>query len=176
VAAGFDRAPVAGVEGFDRVRAAQHSSDLYVVEPVAEWRVSFGWDWRGVSGLWGVAKSYRPVLRDQSMLLPVDMRDWLPGDHLVWFVLDTVDVLDIGEFEFGRRGGAGAAGYDPRMLLGLLIYAYCHGCGPRVRSSGCVTRTSRFASYARRTFPITRRSQGFEHSTKMRSPICSARC
>jgi transposase len=84
----------------------------------------------------GVAKSYRPVLRDQPMLLPVDMPEWLPGDHLVWFVLDTVDVLDVGEFERGRRGGAAAAGYDPRMLLGLLIYAYCHG----VRSSRQVER------------------------------------
>jgi len=84
-----------------------------------------------------VAKSYRPVLRDQLMLLPVDIREWLPGDHLVWFVLDTVDVVDISEFERGRyRGGAGAAGYDPRMLLGLLIYAYCHG----VRSSRQVER------------------------------------
>jgi transposase len=75
-------------------------------------------------------------VRDQPMLLPVDMRDWLPSDHLVWFVLDTVDVLDIGEFERGHRGGAGAAGYDPRILLGLLIYAYCHG----VRSSRQVER------------------------------------
>jgi hypothetical protein len=49
-----------------------------------------------------VAKSYRRVLRDQPMLLPVYMREWLPGDHLVWFVLDTVDVLDIDEFERGR--------------------------------------------------------------------------
>src|SRR5262245_63860648 len=70
------------------------------------------------------------------MLLPVDMRDWLPADHLVWFVLDTVDVLNTSEFEPVRRGGAGAAGYDPRMLLGLLIYAYCHG----VRSSVQVER------------------------------------
>jgi transposase len=84
-----------------------------------------------------VAKSYRPVLRDQPMLLPVDMREWLPGDHLVWFVLDTIDVVDVSEFEQSRhRGGAGAAGYDPRMLLGLLIYAYCHG----VRSSRQVER------------------------------------
>jgi len=83
-----------------------------------------------------VAKGYRPVLRDQPMLLPVDMRGWLPADHLVWFVLDTVEVLDVDEFDRGRRGGAGAAGYDPRMLLGLLIYAYCHG----VRSSRQVER------------------------------------
>jgi hypothetical protein len=53
---------------------------------------------------WGVAKSYRPVLRDQPMLLPVDMREWLPGDHLVWFVLETVDVLDVDEFEHGSSG------------------------------------------------------------------------
>jgi transposase len=79
-----------------------------------------------------MAKGFRPVLRDQAFLLPPDMRDWLPEDHLVWFVLDTIDVLDVTEFErCRRRGGAGAAGYDPRMLLGLLIYGYCHG----VRSS-----------------------------------------
>lgn len=79
-----------------------------------------------------MAKSYRPVLRDQPMLLPIDMREWLPPDHLVWFVLETVDALDITVLErTRRRGGAGAAGYDPRMLLGLLVYAYCRG----VRSS-----------------------------------------
>lgn len=66
------------------------------------------------------------------MLLPIDMREWLPPDHLVWFVLETVDELDITALERSRRrGGAGAAGYDPRMLLGLLVYAYCQG----VRSS-----------------------------------------
>jgi transposase len=80
------------------------------------------------------------VQRDQAFLLPPDMREWLPEDHLVWFVLDTVDVLDVSEFErCRRRGGVGAAGYDPRMLLGLLIYAYCHG----VRSSRQVERLCR---------------------------------
>ena len=66
------------------------------------------------------------------MLLPVDMRDWLPEDHLVWFVIDTVTALDTAGLERHRRlGGAGTAGYDPVMLLGLLVYAYCGG----VRSS-----------------------------------------
>jgi len=84
-----------------------------------------------------VAKSYRPVLRDQPMLLPVDMRDWLPPDHLVWFVLDVVDAMDTSGLErTRRRGGAGAAGYDPRMLFALLVYAYCQG----VRSSRQVER------------------------------------
>ena len=84
-----------------------------------------------------MAKAYRPVLRDQVFLLPPDMRDWLPADHLVWFLLETIEVLDTSEFERRRRrGGAGAAGYDPRMLLGLLIFAYCRG----IRSSRQVER------------------------------------
>lgn len=71
------------------------------------------------------------------MLLPVDMREWLPPDHLVWFVLETVEALDTSALErTRRRGGVGAAGYDPRMLLGLLIYAYCQG----VRSSRQIER------------------------------------
>ncbi|MFZ2173077.1 MAG: transposase [Rhodococcus sp. (in: high G+C Gram-positive bacteria)] len=88
-------------------------------------------------GKYGMAKGYRPVLRDQVFLLPPDMREWLPADHLVWFLLETIEVLDTGEFDRSRRrGGVGAAGYDPRMLLGLLIYAYCRG----IRSSRQIER------------------------------------
>ncbi|GIJ08182.1 hypothetical protein Van01_13960 [Micromonospora andamanensis] len=84
-----------------------------------------------------MARGYRPVLRDQVFLLPPDMRDWLPDDHLVWFVLDVVEMLDVSAFEAcRRRGGVGAAGYDPRMVLALLVYAYCRG----VRSSRQVER------------------------------------
>jgi transposase len=65
------------------------------------------------------------------------MSEWLPPDHLAWFVLDVVDGLDTTGLEQCRRvGGAGAAGYHPRMLLGLLVYAYC--CG--VRSSRQIER------------------------------------
>lgn len=102
------------------------------MEPVAESSVSGGGLGCGAWENWLVAKGFRPVLRDQPMLLPVDVRDWLPSDHLVWFVIDTVAVLDTSGLERHRRvGGAGAAGYDPAMLLGLLVYAYCGG----VRSS-----------------------------------------
>ena len=84
-----------------------------------------------------MARSYRPVRRDQGFLLPPDMRDWLPEDHLVWLVIEIVETLDVSTFETSRRrGGVGAAGYDPRMLLGLLVYAYCRG----VRSSRQVER------------------------------------
>jgi transposase len=80
-----------------------------------------------------MAKGYRPVDRDQGFLLPVDMREWLPGDHPVHLVIAVVeDHLDTSAFHAGRRtGGAGTAGYDPDMLLTVLVWAYAH----RVTSS-----------------------------------------
>jgi transposase len=81
----------------------------------------------------GMAKGYRPVRRDQPFLLPPDMREWLPADHPVWLVITAVgEHLDTGAFHAGRRaGGAGAAGYDPDMLVTVLAWAYAH----RVTSS-----------------------------------------
>ena len=76
----------------------------------------------------GVAKGYRPVDRDQVFLLPPDMREWLPAEHVVWLVLQVVGELDLTRLHAGRRlGGVGRAGYDPAMLTGLLLYAYCVG-------------------------------------------------
>ncbi len=75
-----------------------------------------------------MARNYRPVIRDQEFLLPPNMADWLPEDHLVWFVLDVVERLDTKAFHASRRtGGVGRQGYDPDMLLALLVYAYAVG-------------------------------------------------
>jgi transposase len=75
-----------------------------------------------------MALGYRPVNRDQMMLLPPDLRDWLPPRHFVWFLLAVLDELDVSGFEAGRRlGSVGREGYDPRVLVGLLIYGYAHG-------------------------------------------------
>ena len=79
-----------------------------------------------------MAKGYRPVRRDQPFLLPPDMREWLPADHPVWLVIAAVGQVDTSGFHAGRRtGGAGAAGYDPDMLVSVLAWAYAH----RVTSS-----------------------------------------
>jgi len=84
-----------------------------------------------------MARSYRAVQRDQPFLLPPDVRDWLPADQVVWFLLETVEALDASAFHARRRlGGAGTAGYDPDVMLALLVYAYCQG----VRSSRQVER------------------------------------
>ena len=59
------------------------------------------------------------------MLLPPDVRDWLPAGHLVWFLLDVVAALDTTALHRrAKLGGAGRAPYDPDMLLGVLVYAY----------------------------------------------------
>ena len=80
-----------------------------------------------------MAKRYRPVLRDQAFLLPPDMREWLPGDHRVRLVVEVIGHhLDTCAVHATRRaGGAGAAGYDPGVLLALLVRAYAN----RVTSS-----------------------------------------
>jgi transposase len=80
-----------------------------------------------------MAKGYRPVRRDQPFLLPPDMREWLPPEHPVWLVITAVaEHLDTSAFHAGRKtGGAGAAGYDPDMLVTVLTWAYAH----RVTSS-----------------------------------------
>jgi transposase len=76
-----------------------------------------------------MAKGYRPVDRDQVFLLPPDMREWLPEGHPVRLVIEVVaEHLDTSAFHAHRRtGGAGAAGYDPDMLLTVLVWAYANG-------------------------------------------------
>lgn len=72
-----------------------------------------------------MAKSYRPVDRDQGFLLPPDMREWLPASEPVWLVIELIGRLDTSAFHSSRRtGGAGRAGYDPDMLLTLLVWAW----------------------------------------------------
>src|ERR1700733_12570 len=75
-----------------------------------------------------MAKGYLRVDRDQPFLLPPDMRQWLPADHVVWLVIEAGGRLDTSAFHARRRtGGAGAAGYDPDMMLTLLVWAYANG-------------------------------------------------
>lgn len=68
------------------------------------------------------------VDRDQLLLMPPSVAEWLPEDHLAWFVLDVVAELDLAEFLAAYRAdGRGGAAYDPAMMVALLVYAYCVG-------------------------------------------------
>jgi transposase len=66
--------------------------------------------------------------RDQVLLLPPSLVDWLPEEHFVWTVLGAVDQMDLGGF-YGayRANGQGRAAYDPQLMLSLLLYAYATG-------------------------------------------------
>lgn len=75
-----------------------------------------------------VAYSYKSPNRDQQFLLPPSVADWLPEDHLVWFVIDVVSMVDLSRFHARHpNDGAGRRAYDPVMMLTLLLYAYCVG-------------------------------------------------
>ncbi len=75
--------------------------------------------------------------REQSFLMPPSLREWLAEGDLAWFILDAVDQMDLGEFYAAYRSdGWGAAAYDPAMMVGVLLYAYCQG----VRSSRRISR------------------------------------
>jgi transposase len=65
---------------------------------------------------------------DQLWLMPPSVRDWLPADHVAFFVSDVVAELDLDEFYAAYRvDGRGGAVYDPAMMLSVLLYAYCTG-------------------------------------------------
>src|ERR1700719_4365418 len=76
--------------------------------------------------------------QDQELLLPPNIRDWLPEGHLALFIQDTVAVLDLAEF-YGsyRADGHGRAAHDPQMMVAVLVYAYCKG----LRSSRVIERS-----------------------------------
>ena len=66
------------------------------------------------------------VDRDQRLLLPPDLREWIPKDDLVHFVIEAVEGVDIRSFKVNERS-TGSAQYPPRMMLSLLIYCYANG-------------------------------------------------
>ena len=75
-----------------------------------------------------MAKTYRPYVPEQDLLLPPSLRDWLPEDHLAFFVGDLIDHMDLSAitavYEDEERG---YPPYHPVMLTKVLVYAYCVG-------------------------------------------------
>jgi transposase len=75
-----------------------------------------------------MSPNFLPCERDQQLLMPTDLREWLPEDHLAWFVLDTVEELDLEPFYRAYRDdGWGRAAHDPEMMVALCLYAYATG-------------------------------------------------
>src|SRR5713226_8917461 len=73
-----------------------------------------------------MATRFVSIDRDTPLLLPPNLRDWVPADHLVHFILDAVAALDLGQVKVNERG-TGSEQYPPTMMLALLIYSYATG-------------------------------------------------
>jgi transposase len=75
-----------------------------------------------------MGKSYRPYYPDAELLLPPSLRDWLPENHLAYFVSDVVDNLDLTAMDavYGKEK-RGQPPYDPQMMTKVLVYGYCVG-------------------------------------------------
>ena len=75
-----------------------------------------------------MSKTYLPYEPDQQLLLPAALQEWLPDDHLAYFISDVVEELDLSgvtaRYERERRGGPP---YHPRMMVKVLLYGYCVG-------------------------------------------------
>src|SRR5215203_283151 len=66
--------------------------------------------------------------REQSFLMPPDVREWLPPRHLAWFVIDAVGEMELEAFYVAYRvDGRSRPPYDPAMMVALLLYAYSRG-------------------------------------------------
>ena len=115
--------------------------------------------------------------RDQELLLPPSLKEWLPEDHLAWFALEAVGELDLDAFYAAyRQDGWGRAAHDPAMMVALLIYAYAtavrtsrgierHCCDDVAFRVICANQVPDHATIAR-----------FRVGMRRRSRSCSGRC
>jgi len=86
-----------------------------------------------------MAQNFIDSGREQGFLLPPDVRDWLPADHLAWFVIDAVAQMDLSGFYAAYRAdGHGRAAYEPSMMVTLVLHAFA----TRVRSSRAIESLS----------------------------------
>src|SRR5450756_1304313 len=75
-----------------------------------------------------MAKTFRAYVPEQDLLLPLSLRDWLPDDHLAFFVTDLVDALDLSAITaVYDREDRGQPPHHPAMMTKLLVYGHCVG-------------------------------------------------
>lgn len=102
-------------------------------------------------------KKTKPCERNQLMLLPQNMYDWLPAGHLCRFILDTTDTLDLSAFYEDYSDKGGPRPYDHSMMVALLLYGYCLG----VRSSRKIEK----ATWSDVAFRVIAAGQHPDHNT-----------
>src|SRR5919201_6201573 len=87
-----------------------------------------------------MAQNFIESRREQGFLLPPDVREWLPADHLAWFVIDAGADMELSAFDAAYRSdGHGRAAYEPSLMVALVLYAFA----TNVRSSRAIERHCR---------------------------------
>jgi transposase len=75
-----------------------------------------------------IAQNFIAVDRDQAFLMPPSLREWLPENHLAWYVLDAVAEMDLSAFyRRYRPDGWGRPAYEPSMMGGVVVVLVCEG-------------------------------------------------
>jgi hypothetical protein len=116
-----------------------------------------------------MAQNFLACDRDQELLLPPSLREWLSDGHRVWCVIDAVAALDLRPFyAVYRDNGQGRAAHDPAMMVALLLYSYAIGERSSRGSRGAALRTLPRVLSAPTRGRITRRSRASVHATRLR--------
>lgn len=87
----------------------------------------------------GMATRFVVVDRDTPMLLPPDLRDWVPEGDMVHFVIEAVEGMSLPMLAVNRRG-TGSEQFPPKMMLAMVIYCYAHGMFSSRRIEGATYR------------------------------------
>ena len=96
-----------------------------------------------VKTILGMAQNFIECDREQLLLMSPSLREWLPENHLAWFVIEAVKDIDLAPFYARyREDGWGRAAYDPAMMVAIMLYAYARASAPRGLSSARAWRTS----------------------------------
>lgn len=106
--------------------------------------------------------TFLPYLPDQSLLLPTSLAEWLPEDHLAYFISDTVDALDLDAF-YARYEGDGRRRqpFEPRMMIKVLVYAYASGVFSSRKISSKLQEDVAFRVLGANNFPAHRTVREF---------------
>ena len=101
-----------------------------------------------------MAHFYKTKHRSQSFLLPPNMMDWLPEDDIVYFLIETVEALDLSAFDRSpEKDSRGRPGLDPRIMAALLLYAYCQGERSSRKIEGLCVRDLAYRVVSAQLFP-----------------------
>jgi transposase len=118
-----------------------------------------------------MAKTYRPYIPEQDLLLPPSLREWLPEDHLAFLVSDLIDQFDLSAITTGYEDEErGYPPYHPVMLTKVLVYAYCVGVFSSRKIQRCLVEDVAFRVPAAGNAPDFRTIADFRktHLTALR--------